>query len=215
MHPRAPQLLEQGDEVLTLHRVGTVQRFVEHEHVRVGHERGGHLGALAHALAEPVDATVGGVDEADLVEHPVDRATVGDAVEIGHVLHEPARGEAARHRFVLGDERHALVHAAIAARIATVDADGSLVHVDEADHGAHERGLAGAVRSEQAGDARAERAAELAQRDLRPEPHRHLGHVDRGVGDERRIGGTVGGGGRARHRGGPVHRSVHQCSVQR
>ena len=40
-----------------LDRVGAVERLVEHEHGRVLHEGGGHLGALAHALAEPVHAT--------------------------------------------------------------------------------------------------------------------------------------------------------------
>ena len=46
------ELLEQCDEMQALDRIGAVQRFVEHEHVRIAHERGRDLGALAHALAE-------------------------------------------------------------------------------------------------------------------------------------------------------------------
>ncbi len=53
---RRPSCWNSVDQVHPLHGIGTVQRLVEHEHARVGDERGRDLGALAHALAEPVDA---------------------------------------------------------------------------------------------------------------------------------------------------------------
>ena len=66
-------------------------------------------------------------------------------------------------------------------------AHGSLVDADEPGHRSHQRRLAGAVRAQQPGDARTERATELRQGHLRPEPHRHVGDLDGRVGGERRV----------------------------
>ena len=46
------------------------------------HQRGGDLGALAHALAEAVDAPVGDVEQADRCQRGIGRAAVGDTVEV-------------------------------------------------------------------------------------------------------------------------------------
>ena len=64
------EALEQLDEAQPLHRVGAVERLVEHEHERVLHEGGGHLAALAHALAEAVHAAVGDRLHVDRVAGP-------------------------------------------------------------------------------------------------------------------------------------------------
>ena len=96
VRPSAPSCLNSVDEVHALHRVGAVQRLVEHEHVRVAHERGGDLGALAHALAERRRPA----DRRRRASRPcaalVGRAAVGDAVQVGDVADELARGQAAR-----------------------------------------------------------------------------------------------------------------------
>ena len=109
-------------------------------------------------------------------------------MEVGDVRDELAGGEPRRHGLVLGDERHAPVDPPVAARVAAFDAHRALVDADEPGDGPHQRRLAGAIGSEQAGDARAERAAQLGQGDLRSEPHRHVGDLDRRVGRERRVG---------------------------
>ena len=104
-----------------LHRVGTVQRLVEHEHAWIADQRGGDLGALAHALAERRHAAVGHVEQTDGAQRLVRRATIGHAVEVGDVAHQLAGREAAGHGLVLGDQTDGRLHVAIAARVATVD----------------------------------------------------------------------------------------------
>ncbi len=61
--PGGAELFEQGDEMDPLYRIGAVQRLVQHEHVGVGDERSGDLGALSHPLAEGVDRPVGDVEQ--------------------------------------------------------------------------------------------------------------------------------------------------------
>ena len=104
------ELLEQGDQGEALHRVGAVERLVEHEHRRVAHERRRDLRPLAHALAEPVDAAVGGVEHADLGQRRVRRAAVGDAVQVGDVANELAGGERRRDRLVLRHDGDLVLH---------------------------------------------------------------------------------------------------------
>ena len=200
------ELLEQRDEVQALDRVGAVQRLVEHEHVRIAHECGRDLRALPHALAERVDPPVGDVQHRDRAQRVLGRGAVGDAVEVGDVADELARGEPTRHRFVLGHEREPAEH------VDDRDA-GSLPSMRTVPWLTLMRPviarmrvvLPGAVRSEQAGHARSERAAELRQRDLLPEPHRHVGDRHGRVGGERRI---------VRRRRGGIERGGHR-STQR
>ncbi len=64
------EALEQGDQLHPLHRVGAVQRLVEDEHAGVAHQRGGDLAALAHPLAEAVDAAIGDVEQGDGARAP-------------------------------------------------------------------------------------------------------------------------------------------------
>ena len=114
VRPWAPELLEQLDEVQPLHRISAVQRFVEHEHLRIGHQCGGDLGALAHSLAEPVDAAIGGVEHRHRTQSVVGRIAIGDAIEIGDVPDQLPGSQPGRNGFVLGHQRHAGVDLAIA-----------------------------------------------------------------------------------------------------
>jgi hypothetical protein len=191
--------------VHTLHGVGTVQRFVEHEHVGIAHERGGDLRALPHALAEPVDAPVGDVEHRHGPQRVVGRAPVADAVEVGDVANELARGEPVRHRLVLRHECDPAEHTAIATRVAAVDAYGALIDVDESAHRAHERRLACPVGPEETGDTRPERATQFRERDFLTEPDRHVVDGDRRVVRECRVvrGGRFGAE-------GFHHRSTHR-----
>ena len=70
-------------------------------------------------------------------------------MQVGDVAHELARGEAARHGFVLGYQRHAAVHLPVAPWIAAFDPHRALVDTDQPGDRPHERGLARAVRPEQ------------------------------------------------------------------
>ena len=72
-------------------------------------------------LLNVVDAAVGDVEHPDRLQRLLGRVAVGDAVEVGDVAHELARGEPGRHRFVLGHEREPAEHLAIAARVAALD----------------------------------------------------------------------------------------------
>jgi hypothetical protein len=204
--PLVAEALEELDEPEPLDRVGAVERFVEHQHEGVLDQGGGHLAALAHALAEAVHAPVGGGLHVHGVEGPLDHAAIGDAVQVGHVCAELAGRQPARHGFVLGHQREPLVDRTVGAGRAAVDHDGALVDRDETRDRPHEGGLPSAIGTEEAGDAGAEAAAEIRQRDLRAEPHRHVArHDDRvrhegGVERARRR--------RGRRRRGGAHRST-------
>ena len=169
------QLAEEGDEMSPLHGIGAVERLVEHEHGRAGHQGGRDLRPLAHALAEPADPAVGHVGQARRWRGCAsDARPVAHAVQAGHVAHELAGGEhAGGDGLVLGHQRQRLLDGLgppRGSRPSTRTDAG--VRPEQTGHGPHERRLAGAVRPEQPGHAGPERAAQLGQRDLRPEPHR-------------------------------------------
>ena len=116
-----------------------------------------------------------------------------ERVQVRHVADQLPGGEPGGHGLVLRHERHVRMDAAVATRVAPVDADGALVQRHQAGDRAHQRRLAGTVRSEQPGDAGAERATQLGQRDLLAEPHRCVGRPRpwrrRRTRDRGRIGG--------------------------
>ena len=75
------QMAEQGDEVGPLHGVGAVERLVEDEHGRVGHECGGDLRPLAHALAEAADPPIRHVEQSYGVQAAIDRGAIRHPVQ--------------------------------------------------------------------------------------------------------------------------------------
>jgi hypothetical protein len=179
--------LEQSDEGHALHGVGAVQRLVEHQDPGRRDEGRGHLGPLAHPLAEAPDLAVRHVQQPDAVEAPVGHLAVLHAVQRRCVADELAGGQCWRHGLVLGHERDHPLDLAVAVRVSAHHLEAPLVEREEAGERPHQRGLAGAVRPEQAGDPGTERAGQLGQRHLLPEPHRRLLHGDGGVRRERRI----------------------------
>ena len=145
-----------------------------------------------------------------VAEGPVDRGAVRDAVEVGHVLAQLARREAdaGRPRPRARGPGPSTRSGPCAGRAAE-DRHRALVHRQEAGDGPHQRGLARAVRPEEAGDARPERAAQLGQRHLLAEPHRH-GRPTTTVGSATKAGSTTRSGAAAAGRGGgepasPLH----------
>ena len=67
-------LAQQAAQPADARRVEAVGRLVEDQHLGVAEQRGGDGQALAHAQRVALDAAVGGVGEADGVEHLVDAA---------------------------------------------------------------------------------------------------------------------------------------------
>jgi hypothetical protein len=182
-----PERLEQLDERHPLDGVGAVQRLVEHEDPRPGDQRGRHFGPLAHTLGEPADPPVGDLEQADRGQALVRQRPVPDPVEGRRVAHELAGGQRRRHGLVLGDERDGRLHAPLGVRVGPEHPDRPLVGPQQPGQRPHEGRLAGAVRTQQAGHPRAERARQLGERHLLAEPHRHGPNLDGGVGRERRV----------------------------
>ena len=123
---------------------------------------------------------------------------VGHPVQLGDVAHQLAGGQAGRDGLVLRDQGDAPVDLAVGAGVTSVDPHPSRVHPDEAGDGPHERALAGAVGPEEARHARPERARQLGQGHLLPEPDRRLVDHDGGVGDEGGVARFARPGGRHR-----------------
>ena len=83
-----------------------VEGLVEDEHPGHGHERGGDLGPLAHALAEAGQLAVGDVGEAHRGQAGVGQAAVVHPVQGRGVADELAGGQRHRDGLVLGNEGH-------------------------------------------------------------------------------------------------------------
>ena len=91
-----------------MHRVGTVQRFVEHEHVGSVTSAAAIFVRWRIPLLNPSTRRSATSSRSTVVQRPVGRVALGHPVQVGHVADELAGGEPAGHRFVLGHERHAL-----------------------------------------------------------------------------------------------------------
>ena len=124
-------------------RVQAVGGLVEHEHVRVGKDGGGHREPLAHALAERAGAAVRGVREAHDLEQVVDAARA-DPGRGGLDAQVRARGAPGVDALL---EQHAdPARRAVQAGVGLAE-DGrrARVGVHEADEHPQRRRLAGAV----------------------------------------------------------------------
>ncbi len=187
--PSAPSDVNNEMRRHALHGVGTVERFVEDQHGRVGHERGRDLGSLAHPLAEVADRAVGGIEEVDPCQCTGHGGLVVDVAEPRGVAHELTSGQGLGDRVLFGNEAELEVDGTIGAGVGSEHPHVTLVHREQATDSTHERRLAGSVRTEQPGHTRTERARDLGQRDLLTEPHRDVPDGHGGVCDEGRIGG--------------------------
>ncbi|MCF0087411.1 hypothetical protein B0E37_02474 [Streptomyces sp. MH192] len=130
--------------------VEAVDRLVEEQHLGVAEERGGDAEALAHAEREALGAAPGHVLQADDAEHLVD-AALRDAGELREAEEVVAGAAPAVHG--LGVQQGADVPGGAGEPAVGVAADGDVARggvVQTEDH-AHGGGLAGAVRTEEAG----------------------------------------------------------------
>ena len=156
--PLAAHPAQQGHEVQPLARVDAVERLVEQEHRRVVHQRRGELDPLAHALGVGADPARGGLAHLDDVEGPLGGgAGVVEAVQLGVGEHELAPGEVAEAQLALGHQPDGAVGVGVPPDRLAVEGDRAGRRGEEAGHQGDDRGLAGAVRAEQAGHAGAHR----------------------------------------------------------
>ena len=185
-----PELVEEADHAVALHRVETRQRFVEHEQVGIVDERRRQLDALAHALRVGTDRLRFVGVERDLVERPRRRpARVVDGVGAGRDLDEATCREPVEQPVLLRRQPDPPAHRGVGAGVGPEHAHRALGGGREAAHHPEQRRLAGPVRPEQGGDARAD-----GERHVRDGDHvtERLGHV--GDLDHRRLGSRRGGG---------------------
>ena len=165
------ELLEQPFEVDALSRVGPVEWLVENQDFRVVHERRGEPHALAHAAGVRVHLSMLRVREIHERDGLVDGALeVLHAAEAAHhpheftALHESVDGLVLRHHADAPVERRIVAHGL------PEDGDGALRRLGEPGHHPEQRGLAGTVRPEEAGDAGRDVEAHVAHGDDAPEP---------------------------------------------
>ena len=137
--------------------------FVEHQKIGVAEQRLGHDDPSLHAARKCLDAFVRHVREAHLREHPphlvVAGPPVGHLLEHREVVHEIERGEVRVVAGFLGEVAEATTDRQTALALGGIFAEHPHLARVGGEHGgddAQQRGLAGAVWSEEAGDARSE-----------------------------------------------------------
>ena len=154
----AAPVLDHADRLAARDRIHAGQRLVEDQQLRIVHERLRQLDALAHALAVGADLLVGGVDQVDRLERA--RAAVARPParrrRSAAPAPSPTRGRSSARR-----TRPARDRTRSGSRGAGCCQIGSpstvivaLARLELTGDQLHERRLAGAVRAEQAGDAR-------------------------------------------------------------
>ena len=157
VRPCVAERVQQLHHVHPLARVHAVERLVQQQHLRVVHQRGGDPGALPHALGVGARSAGPARRSSRPARAPAGRPPPGRAA--GAAWRWPStnslRGQEAVHRLALADQAELRGRRPGCARSARrrrspSPRDGG----EEAGHHVQHRGLAGAVRAEQAGDAR-------------------------------------------------------------
>ena len=177
--PLAAHPAQECHQVQPLAGVDAVERLVEQEHGRVVHQRRGELRPLAHALGVGADPAPGRLGHLDHLERPLGGGPgVVEAVQLGVGQHELAPGEVAEAQLALGHQPDGSVRVRPAPDGLTVEGDGARRRGEEAGHQRDDRGLACAVRAEQAGDAGAHGHRDAVDRDDVAVPPRRLVQAD-------------------------------------
>ena len=151
-------------------RVDAGERFVEQHQARLGGQRAGDLDAAALAAGQARADLVGDVVDLQFVEQVGQLALAAGLVEVGaqlqHQPHVVGDAELAEHRRLLRQVADAVLGARVhrfGGDVLAVEDDLAGIGRDQADDHVEARGLAGAVRAEQADDfAGVERQAEVA-----------------------------------------------------
>ncbi len=152
------QAADQLEHLLPAHRVEPGGGLVQQHQLRVGHQRLGELGALAHAGGEAAHGPEAGLVQAHEVEHvrrPLAGGPGGQAGQLAEGRHDVGCGLVERQALVLGHVAEAAAHGH------GIGVDPVPGHLEDAVGGAHEpehqpeqRGLARAVGPDQAHRAR-------------------------------------------------------------
>ena len=155
---------------------------------RLVDERRGELDALAHALRSTCRSAGRPRRPARPWRSPGRRppSGVGDALQLGVEPDELATGQVARDGLALRDEPDHRVDRRGRRRRAPVDADRARRRREQPGQQVEQRRLAGAVRPEQAGHARAERERDVVDRDDVAVPARDVVDLDGRDGRGRR-----------------------------
>ena len=142
-------------ELDALAGVGAVQRLIEDEHIGLVHHCGGESHALPHSTGVAAELSALRLGHSGALDGKVGGlGYVGHAVELCGELNELAAGVEAVDGLMLGHDTDATVEVGIAARRLAEDGDRSVGRVGQALDHLEERGLARAVRPQEARDAR-------------------------------------------------------------
>jgi hypothetical protein len=171
--------VQQIHHVQPLARVHAVERLVQEQRRRVVHQRRGYPDPLPHALGERLDTAVLGVGHLDVVDGPAGRGRrIGQPVQLRARQHELPRGEEAVHVLLLGDQAQPAVDVRVPPARLAADRHRAARRRQQAGHHVQQRRLAGAVRPEQARDARPDRHRDVVDRDHVAVPARRPGQFD-------------------------------------
>ena len=173
------ELVEQLHQVQPLARVHPVERLVEQQHRGVVHDRGRHLDPLLHPLRVRADVAVLRVGHLDGGDRPPrGRLRVGELVQPGVGQDEVPAADRVVHLLALGHQPDLAVDLRVAVQRPPVEGHGARRRGEEPGHHVDQRGLAGAVGPEQAGDPGAEVHGDVVDRHHVAEPARDLRQLD-------------------------------------
>ena len=149
---------DQLEHLVATGRIEAVRRLVEEEQPRVVDERLGQLDALLHAGRVAADLAVALLVQPDVAEdlgRPLARGVRRQPRDAAHVGHELGRRHVGRQAVVLGHVADELADLGAVPGHVQVEHDGRPAgRRDEAEQDLDQRRLAGAVRADQADDAR-------------------------------------------------------------
>ncbi len=151
-----PDLLHQREHVVAGGRVEAVGRLVEQHQARVVHQRLRELGPLLHAGRVATHRPVPLLGEPHVAQHvgrALPRRVVGQPRHLAHVHHEVAGGHVRRQAVVLGHvaDRRA-DRRTVAGDVVAEHRRRPAGRGDQPEQDLDQRGLAGAVGADQAGD---------------------------------------------------------------
>ena len=162
-------------------RVGARERLVEDQDLRSVGERLGEFRSLAHPAAIGPGGTLRRARETDELQG-VFRGLFGlrtrHPVESQEGFHELLPGEPAVERVVLGAVAEAPLHRDVVPRILAQEPQGPLVRMQLADEELEQRALAGAIRTDEARDAGAERGRKAVEAEDLAVPLRDARRLD-------------------------------------
>src|SRR5687768_9878567 len=146
------------------------------------------LHALPHALAVGADLLVGGLHQVhggQRAGRRFSRLFLVEAIEPDERRHPFESGHPLVKRILLGTEADLEIEVRVAPDRLAEHVDGTLVRLQLTGDQLHERGLAGAIRPQQPGDARRHRDGDVVEPDDLPVPLGHMVGRDDGHGVHR------------------------------